>query len=193
MFVFHLNIRRNNTHTAYIDLSGIFVVRASITRSKLIIIIVVVLEGASASFLGVYSCWEILVVLIVVLAVLFFTCSAFLRFSTLGVSIIYLFVFIPVFADGPETLSPLVVVLCAFELFLVVAWLLDFAATDAALKFVAATLRVVNPVLRAAYGIQVTRGTKRQGLSDSYALGPNAVGKLFAVLPLPRWKHCRAC
>jgi hypothetical protein len=57
------------------------------------------------------------------------------------------------------------------------------AEPDAALKFVAATLRVVNPVLRAAYGIQVTRGTKRQGLSDSYALGPNAVGKLFAVLP----------
>ena len=57
------------------------------------------------------------------------------------------------------------------------------SGAEAALKFVAAALRVVNPVLRAAYGLQVTRGTKRQGTSDSFALGPNAVGKLFAVLP----------
>ena len=76
------------------------VFRAVITRSELIIILVV-LEGAFASFLGVNSGEILVVFIVVVFAVVSFTCSAFLRFRTLGVSIIYLFVFIPVFADGP--------------------------------------------------------------------------------------------
>lgn len=142
MFVFHLNNKKKRDTRIHTHLyclyrpESYFCDHASNLGwcSKLIILLVVVVVPTIDGVIVVL----IVIVLIFAIAVLFLSGTSLLRFDPLRVSIIYLFVFIAVLADGPQALAALIVLLRPFELLLVVAGHLNLTSPDSAVKFVCA-------------------------------------------------------